>query len=71
MEEEEEDFGEFRESVKASAKGEGWSIEEGPKMRRSLNSEGVMGITTSSFSGNGQRCGVNDNGDGFFLGLKY
>lgn len=37
-------------------------------MRRSLNSKGVIGRTTSSFSGKEHSGG---NGGGFFRGLKY
>lgn len=67
---EEEHFGELRGSIKASAKGEGslGVAQAGPKMRRSLNSIGVIGRTMSSCSGKGHS---GDNARGFFLGLKY
>lgn len=70
-EEEEESRGELRERFKASSSGEE-SIgeeeeeDEGPKMRRSLSSEGVRGIEISLFSGSGA-----NTGDGLILGLRY
>lgn len=67
--EEEEGLGELRERVKASTKGEEscWE-DEGPKMRRSLSSEGVRGTEISSCSGSGASTG---GGGGFLLGLEY
>lgn len=58
--EEEEGLGELRERVKASTKGEVSCGEEekGPKMRRSLSSEGVKGIEISLFSGSGTNTGA-------------
>ena len=69
-EEVEESRGELRERFKASSSGEE-SIgeeeeDEGPKMRRSLSSEGVRGIEISLFSGSGA-----NTGDGLILGLRY
>lgn len=64
---EEEVLGEFMVRVRASMRRGEESLgdeEEGPKIRRSLNSEGVRGRATSSSSGRGKR------GDGrLFLGL--
>lgn len=63
---EEEVLGEFSARVRASMRREEsvGDEDEGPKMIRSLNSEGVRGRETSSSSGRAQR------GDGrFFLGL--
>lgn len=56
---EEEGLGEPRERVKASTIGEASCGEEekGPKMRRSLSSEGVKGIEISLFSGSGANNG--------------
>lgn len=68
--EEEEGIEELRESVRASTMGElSLGEEEGPKMRRSLSSDGVIGRVISSFSGNGQSWGGSDGG--FHLGLRY
>jgi hypothetical protein len=70
-EEEEESRGELRERFKASSSGEE-SIgeeeeeDEGPKIRRSLSSEGVRGIEISLFSGSGA-----NTGDGLIIGLRY
>lgn len=63
----------MRENVKASTRGDGslGEEEDGPKIRRSLSSEGVRGRgkEISSSSGRGQSsgggCGV------LFLGLRY
>jgi hypothetical protein len=68
-----EDLGELRERVKASRRGEGslGEADDGPKIRRSLSSEGVRGRgkDISSSSGRGKRggcgCGI------LFLGLRY
>lgn len=66
-EEEGESLGELKERVKASTRGEEsvGEDEEGPKMRRSLREEGVIGTEISSFSGRESSDG------GFILKLKY
>lgn len=68
-----EDLGELRESVKASMRGEGslGEAEDGPKIRRSLSSPGVIGRgkEISSSSGRGKRGG--GGGGVLFTGLRY
>lgn len=62
-------LGELRDRVRASTRGDESRGEEaaaGPKMIRSLNSEGVKGTGISSCSGSGQRV---DKGASFLLGL--
>lgn len=71
-----EDLGELRERVKASRRGEGslGEADDGPKIRRSLSSEGVRGRgkEISSSSGRGKRGGGGCGGCGvLFLGLRY
>lgn len=65
-----EGLGELRESVKASTMGDGspGEAEEGPKIRRSLSSDGVRGRgkEISLSSGRGQ-----SSEGGLFLGLRY
>lgn len=68
-EDEAEGLGEARDSVKASnAEEASWGEDEGPKIRRSLNSVGVIGRIISSFSGSGYNWGRQG---GFPLGLIY
>ncbi|KAM1347301.1 hypothetical protein PS2_036248 [Malus domestica] len=61
-------LGELIGRVNASTRGQESCDEAvaGPKIIRSLNSEGVKGIVNSSSSGSGQRIG---KGDSFLLGL--
>lgn len=69
-EEEGEGLGELRERVKASTIGEdSCGEDEGPKMRRSLSSEGVRGREISFSSGSG--ASTDGSGVGFLLGLRY
>lgn len=63
-----EDFWEFKDKVKASTMGdESRGEEQGPKMRRSLSCDGLIGIGMEISSSSGR---VKRGGEGFILGLE-
>lgn len=60
-----EDFWEFKDKVKASTMGdESRGEEQGPKMRRSLSCDGLIGIGMEISSSSGR---VKRGGEGFIL----